>query len=256
MVNAFTPDRDCTQVTLSIVSHGHGPLLPELLENIQTSVDVPYRLILTLNTPEDEQFLSAFRQMPIEVIRNSKARGFGENHNRAFLHCNDPVFVIINPDIRGVPFTLKPLMATLDDDQVGASGPQIINARGITQDNARHFPTIGSLLARKLGFESQNYLPERGTQVVDWLAGMLVAYKSSAYQTVGGFDPDYFMYVEDVDIAWRLRQAGFASVWVPQVRFIHEAQHASRRKLQHFVWHVQSMARFFYKRWKGDEPIT
>lgn len=197
-----------SMVTLSIVSHGHGNLLPGLLTDILLTIDTPYEIILTFNIPEDEQFLEDFTQMPITILRNCRPQGFGQNHNQAFEECQNPAFVVVNPDIRAKSFSLQPLLKALDTDHVGASGPQIISSEGITQDNARHFPSLYSLLVRKLTPISLDYLPTQASQNVDWLAGMLIAFKSEAYRAVAGFDEKYFMYAEDIDIAQRLKTAG------------------------------------------------
>lgn len=219
-------------------------MLAQLLSDIDQGIDLPYRIVLTFNIPEDEGFLERFTHMPINILRNQTPCGFGENHNRAFLYCTDPVFVIINPDIRGQPFTLRGLINALQAPNIGCAGPHIYSHSGVTQDSARHFPTLGSLIARKLGKRVLDYDSLQGNQVVDWLAGMLVAFNSAAYRRVGGFDERYFMYVEDVDIAWRLREAGYLSVWVPGVHFVHEAQYGSRKKGRHLYWHLRSMLRF------------
>lgn len=211
-------------------------------------MDTPYRLILTFNIPESEAFLSHFPNMPITVIRNQRPLGFGQNHNQAFACCTDAAFAIINPDIRGTPFALKPLLVALETADVGACGPHIVSSVGILQDSARSFPTLTGLLARKLGFTQPDYPSSQGIQTVDWLAGMLIVFKSKAYRAVGGFDDAYFMYVEDVDIGWRLSKAGYRSTWVPDCQFEHDAQHGSRKKIQHTLWHVQSMFRFLLKR--------
>jgi len=243
----YPPQNPVSAVTLSIVSHGHGNMLPALLNDIQSSIDVPYRLILTLNIPEDEGFLTDFSDMPMTVIRNPKPLGFGQNHNQAFSMCSDPVFVIVNPDIRAQPFALQPLIDALNAKQVGASGPSIVSSKGLIQDSARHFPSFSILLKRKLGISSTDYLAAEGNQKVDWLAGMLIAFDSAAYQAIGGFDEAYFMYVEDVDIGWRLGKAGYRSIWVPDCQFMHDAQHGSRKQWRHLLWHVQSMVRFLRK---------
>jgi GT2 family glycosyltransferase len=231
-------------VTLSIVSHGHGDMLPGLLKDIERTIDTAYELILTFNIAEDERFLQDFPRIPIKILRNSRPLGFGQNHNQAFRYCKSPVFVIVNPDIRAQPFALKPLIEALSQDQTGASGPQIVSNEGITQDSARYFPTLRSLLSRRLANNPLDYLPTQRNQIVDWLAGMLVAFKSDAYRAVAGFDEKYFMYVEDVDIARRLQAAGYTSVWVPSLKFIHDAQHSSRKNLTHLWWHLRSMARY------------
>ena len=248
MSSAALSHSDRAPVTLSIVSHGHGAMLPQLLSDIEEGIDVPYRIILTFNTPEDEGFLAGFAHMPLHVLRNQTPCGFGQNHNRAFLHCTDTVFVIVNPDIRARPFALENLIGALKESKVGAAGPRICSHAGVTQDSARHFPTLPLLLARKFGKKALDYDPLQGSQAVDWLAGMLIAFDSAAYRAVGGFDERYFMYVEDVDIAWRLGQAGYRSIWVPEAQFIHEAQYGSRKNGRHLYWHLRSMLRFLLRR--------
>lgn len=236
-------------VTLSIVSHGQGSMLKELLKDIKEGIDTDYHVILTLNIPEDEAFLASFSTMPIQVIRNSQAQGFGQNHNQAFRQCQSPVFVIVNPDIRGTPFALTPLLQALEPEGVGAVGPQITSSLGHPQDSARHYPTMSNLLARHcLSRQQPDYVLGNTPVPVDWVAGMLIAFKSSAYRAVGGFDEEYFMYVEDADIAWRLKLAGYQTLWVPSACFIHDAQHGSRKKARYLMWHLHSMARFLLKR--------
>lgn len=234
--------------TLSIVSHGHGQMIDQLLSDISQSIDIPCEIVLTINIPEDEQYLTKHKALKIRVIRNKKAKGFGENHNAAFSETNAPYFVIVNPDIRANPFKLGPLIDALSDPLVGAVGPGIVDSAGTVQDNARKFPTLWNMLKRKFGSGGLDYSPNKGSIEVDWVAGMLVAFTRKAYKSINGFDTKYFMYVEDADICWRLRKKGAKILLVGMSCFTHEAQRASHKSFQHLAWHLKSLIRFNLKR--------
>ena len=84
--------------TISIVSHGHGPLLNRLLGDLDRQADLAgVRVVLTLNIPEAVD-IAVFHRLEIEVIQNVTPRGFGANHNAAFALCSTPWFLILNPD--------------------------------------------------------------------------------------------------------------------------------------------------------------
>ncbi len=77
----------------------------------------------------------------------------------------------------------------------------------------------------------------------DWLAGMCLLARSAAFDAVGGFDPRFFMYMEDADLSLRLRLAGWAVRQVDSATVVHAARRASRRSARHLRWHVTSLAR-------------
>lgn len=233
--------------TLSIVSHGHGQMIDQLLGDISQSIDIPCEIVLTINIPEDEHYLTKHKALNIRVIRNNKAKGFGENHNTAFNESRAPYFVIVNPDIRANPFKLEPLIDALSDPSVGAVGPIIVDNAGAIQDNARKFPTLWNMLIRKLGSGGLDYSPNKGNIEVDWVAGMLVAFTRKAYESINGFDTNYFMYVEDADICWKLHKKGTKILLVGMSCFMHEAQRASHKSFRHLAWHLKSLIRFNLK---------
>lgn len=241
------------QITVSIVSHGHGPMVAAVLGDLANISELDLSIVLTLNVPEDESFLAPYRHLPLTLVRNAQPKGFGANHNAAFLHCQSPYFAIANPDLRLPPNALSDLMASFPKERAGAIGPLVLNEANQVEDNARRFPRAVDLLQRylKRRLMNQSLPPDYDCQIplqrVDWLAGMLILFSRDAYHTVGGFDEAYFMYAEDIDIARRLERAGYESWWNTQVHCIHAAQRASHRSLQHFYWHCQSLLRYFYR---------
>jgi N-acetylglucosaminyl-diphospho-decaprenol L-rhamnosyltransferase len=237
-------------LTISIVSHGHGALVEDLLRDLGEHVHVPFRIFLTLNVPEPEPSAPDVLHALLHVIRNSAPRGFGANHNAAFRLAGAGYFCVLNPDVRLQSDPFPALLAELAEARVGVAAPAIFDAGGRPEANARRFPTPLSILRKALwGAPAADY--EFGAQglAVDWVSGVFMLFSSQTYAEVGGFDARYFMYYEDVDLCARLRRAGYAVRLVPSARAVHAARHDSHRRLRYLGWHLASMGRFFLTRY-------
>jgi N-acetylglucosaminyl-diphospho-decaprenol L-rhamnosyltransferase len=236
-----------SKVVLSIVSHGQLRLIDSLLSDLQHHLRDGFQIVLTINVPEDETVLKAYRHLPITLIRNSAPKGFGGNHNFAFRSCASDIFVIVNPDIRIASIDWAALFGHFGNPRVGACAPLILSADGAVEDSARCFPTLSRLFMRvALRRRASDFRIDKVAREVDWAAGMFVAYRSSAYAKIDGFDERYFMYMEDADICRRLARAGWSTVVTPEASVVHDAQRASRRSLRHLRWHVESALRFLF----------
>lgn len=240
-------------VTVSIVSHGHGAMVWSLVDAILAFPDAP-RLILTLNIPEPVPEGLACR---VTLIRNPRPKGFGENHNAAFTHCSSPFFCVLNPDIELIGNPFPKLCGHLVTTGAGLCAPLILGPDKAVEDSVREFITPWRMVLRKLGRPGTGPLPVLDGPPVypNWIAGMFMLFDSAAYRRVGGFDTAYFMYCEDADICTRLWQAGLSLIVCPDVQVIHHAQRASRRSLRHLRWHMASMLRYISRYW-GRLPRT
>jgi N-acetylglucosaminyl-diphospho-decaprenol L-rhamnosyltransferase len=87
---------------------------------------------------------------------------------------------------------------------------------------------------------------------VDWVSGAAMLLRREAMERVGGFDETYFMYVEDVDICWRLGEAGYRVIYDPAARLIHHiGRTSSQQSVRMLYHHHRSMFVFFRKRYRG-----
>ena len=227
-------------VTASIVSHGHGRMVADLTEDLLGCPEVS-KIVITQNIPEKADYPIADC---VEVRCNSIPRGYGANQNAAFAEVATPFFCMLNPDIRlaGNPFPA--LLTVLQDVKVAAGAPLIMTPENDIEDSARSFPTAISLIGKALGIADGTYASDQERENPDWLAGMFLLLRSSAFREIGGFDEKYFLYYEDVDLCWRLRRRGLSLRQVSGVRATHHARRASHRNWQHARWHLASMMRF------------
>jgi N-acetylglucosaminyl-diphospho-decaprenol L-rhamnosyltransferase len=231
-------------ITLSVVSHGQGALLEQLLGDLRALAIQRSEIVVTLNIPEREDFLAQFADLPLRILRNPAPLGFGANHNQAFRTSRADVFVIVNPDIRLPASGFESLIGNLGE-MVGACAPLVVDSAGREQDSARKIPTLGRLLRRRiLRDRAADYPLRLGKTPVDWVAGMFVVFAREAFADVGGFDERYFMYMEDADICRRMRARGWEIIVDPAVRVVHDARRASLRNPRHLLWHLASTRRF------------
>lgn len=242
-----------SNITVSIVSHGHGALLDHVLRDLsrQTACE-RLSIVLTLNLA-NEFFNSAdYPTLKIVIIRNAIPRGFGENHNSAFAICSDDWFLIVNPDVRlPDPATIEHLIApfslALTDSvqSLGIVAPTIVNALGEREDSIRSNLSPWSLFGRMVT-RYRKGLSVSHTELGKpffWVAGMFIAITSNSFRAVGGFDERFFLYCEDYDLSARIYLSGYSINVRDDVQVIHDAQRDSHSSLPHLQWHIMSLIR-------------
>lgn len=234
-------------IAVSIVSHGHGAMVVRLIEAL-LACDEVVQIILTRNIPEP---LVVPVHERITLLENQFPKGFGENHNTAFLRCNQPFFCPLNPDItlQGNPFSV--LLSEMTKAGAAIAAPLVVSPTGTIEDSVRHFPSLRSLARKVFGSGDGRYDIKLHDAIFspDWVAGMCMLFRSADYARLKGFDQGYFLYYEDVDICVRVWKAGMKIIACPSVAIIHDARRDSHRSLRHLRWHLASMGRYFLKHW-------
>ena len=253
--NTFLPtDRSVFRlsVTVSIVSHGHGTQVGELLAQLAELRNAGLRrVILTVNVPEADSPDTprcGDADWPFELRRidNRTAAGFGANHNRAFaederLGASD-CFAVVNPDVRLIGDPLPALLEALaSEPATGCAYPCQLDARGRPHDHERLLPSPLALARRYLGLERR--LPRDAAP--DWVNAAFLLFRREVFARLGGFDTRYHMYCEDVDLCLRLKLAGRTLVPAPQACVVHEGRRATRRSGRHLGWHLASLWRLW-----------
>lgn len=230
-------------ITVSLVSHGHGAMVWQLVDQLVTCPEIA-RVIVTLNIAEP---CPAKIYNKVLLVKNDAPKGFGANHNAAFALVKDEFYCVINPDIELTENPFAALLNAMSDSGVGLVAPLVLASDGAPEDSMRHFLTPWSMMKRIIGLNSGTYLLRQGEADIapDWVAGMFMLFRSQAYAKVGGFDERYFMYCEDADICTRLWKSRYKVIGCLSVSVIHNAQRASRRSSEHLSWHVRSMVRYF-----------
>jgi len=232
-------------ITVSIVSHGQGDMASRLVERLLAFTEVT-KVVLTCNIPETLHISDDAR---VVLINNPTVKGFGANHNAAFRHCATNCFCVLNPDIELPRNPFPFLTGAMRSHLAEIAAPVVLAPNGAVEDSVRHFPTPGSLFLKALGGPDGRHMITLGQPPLepDWVAGMFMLFRATAYKQLQGFDESYFLYYEDVDICHRAHRLGLKILCCPEVSVVHHAQRASRRSFRHMRWHLASMLRYLGK---------
>jgi GT2 family glycosyltransferase len=206
------------------------------------------RVVVTFNVPE---ILALPDDPRVEVLRNSSPKGFAANQNAAFEHVCEEFYCPLNPDVVLETNPFPGLLRVLKATGCALAVPAVVNPAGDLEDSVRHFPTPFGLFIKAIGGDDGRYRFAIGDPPfeVEWAAGMFMLFRSSSFRRLGGFDPGFFLYYEDVDICLRTWRAGERVVVCPAVAVIHDARRDSRKSARHLRWHIASLVRFLFRHW-------
>lgn len=234
-----------SDLTISIVSHGHGHYLDELLDDLQSAgVIEKSNVIVTLNVPDVVFPVDKWKNAGITWVVNNEPKGFGANHNHALLSATTSWVLVLNPDIRINDNALEEILAIASNlSNVGVVAPCIKSGSGELEDSVRQNLTPVSLIVRylhrKLTGRSKSEIGLSNS--FDWFAGMFLLMPSEVFVNVYGFDERFFLYCEDYDICVRICLNHRYLFLDDTHMVIHNAQRASHSELKYLIWHLKSL---------------
>lgn len=235
------------QITISIVSHLQAKLIDSLVSDLARHCsNDKIEILLTLNLPEDLPFMLNNHPFPLRILKNARPLGFAANHNKAFAEAEGQFFCVLNPDVRLSRNPFPILLPFLDNPKIGVIAPQVTNSAGDLENSSRCFPTPLEIFGKILGQTSVTQEPTaQDVLFPDWVAGMFMLFPREVFREIGGFDTQYFLYYEDVDLCARLALKGYRVALCQNVSVIHDARRASHNNFRYLKWHLASLLRFF-----------
>jgi N-acetylglucosaminyl-diphospho-decaprenol L-rhamnosyltransferase len=161
-------------------------------------------------------------------------RGFGAANNEALATADARYVLFLNPDTEFVAGDLGELVASLDRrPRIGLAGVRQVGGGGKLAPSIRRFPSTLNMLAEALAIERipvlRRYLGERVLAPsaydrethCDWTSGSFMLARREALADTGGFDERFFLFSEETDICWRLKDAGWSVAHLPLVTIRH-----------------------------------
>jgi GT2 family glycosyltransferase len=242
-------------VSAVVISHGHARELEQSLPALAPQVD---ELLVIANVPGSVGALPDGAR----VLENPRPLSFAANANEGFAATSGDAVLLANPDAVPEPDAVRLLREFMEEHpRCGIVGPQMRYPDGTWQPARRRFPTVAGTIVRRTPirllyppFERQRrhyYLDERPTEPVrtDTMLGAFMLLRRETIDELGGFDPGYRMYGEDIDLCYRAAKAGWERWHVPAAVVTHEyaAEIDKRFWTIRNVWHLRAMLRFVRK---------
>jgi GT2 family glycosyltransferase len=202
----------------------------------------------------------------VKVIANKENAGFARANNQAVRLSAGEYVLLLNPDTIVEEDTFRRSIEFMDSHpDAGALGVKMVDGNGrYLRESKRGLPTPGVALFKILGLASlfprsplfaryyMGHLPDDETNAVDILAGAFMLLRTETLRKTGLLDEDYFMYGEDVDLSYRIVQAGYKNYYFPHTRIIHYKGESTRKSTVNYVFtFYQAMAIFAGKHFSG-----
>lgn len=224
------------RVTVAVVSWNTRSLLLRCLRSLAPEVDAGIAQVWVVDNGSTDGSSEAARAFApwARVIDADSNLGFGRAVNQIARRTRGDWLLTANADVALEPGALEALLHSGEDRRVGCVAPRLVLPTGATQHSVHPFPTVLLTLAFNLGAHrlsarvadrlclENHWDPER-RRVVPWAIGACLLLRRAAFDAVGGFDERQWMYAEDLDLGWRLSQAGWATRFEPRARVLHES---------------------------------
>jgi len=211
-----------------IVNHNGKELLKSNLPSVLNTQETNFDICVVDNNSSDDSVSFLEKEYPqVKVVKSDENLGYGRAHNLAYdKYPNYDYYVFMNNDIRVEPNWLSKLLEVVKNkEKVGAVGPRILLSE--KKDN-RYVINSAGMNINKHHMAYDRYEGEKNNEKynviekVDGICGAVMLVPKEVLKKVRGFNPNMFLYYEDVDLSLRIRDAGYEIYYCGQSVVYHD----------------------------------
>ncbi|MBO9561460.1 MAG: glycosyltransferase family 2 protein [Niastella sp.] len=201
----------------------------------------------------------------VQFIANTENVGFSRANNQVLGKCRGKYVLFLNPDTILPEDCFQQCLSFMDvHPDAGALGVHMIDGSGrYLPESKRGFPTPWVSFCKMSGLTGffptskwlagyyLGHLSPAGTHQVDVLSGAFMWVRKEVLDKTGGFDERFFMYAEDIDLSFRIQQAGYVNYYLPAPAIIHFKGESTRKDKRYVKLFYTAMIQFVEKHYKG-----
>lgn len=251
------------ELTVVIVNYRVKYLLEQTLRSVEQAMQgLRGEIIVVDNQSGDDSIAFSRERHPhVTYIENRENAGFARANNQAIMQAQGRYTLILNPDTIITPTCLQEGIAWMQSHpRCGAIGARMMDGNGVfLPESKRSFPTpwvsfckifgLSKLFPRSRWFAKYHlrYLDDRQPQCVDILSGAYMLCRTSVLQQLGGFDEDFFMYGEDIDLSYRIVQVGYENWFLPTPMVHYKGESTHKDSMRYVRVFYDAMLIFYRK---------
>lgn len=235
--------------------------MPYFLEQCLLSVQaaskkITAEIIVVDNNSEDESCSLIRNKFPkVKLIENKKNVGFSKANNQGVAVAEGEFILILNPDTIIAEDTFEKVLSfATKQENLGAVGIKFIDGTGkFLPESKRNIPTV-RIANQKIRGNSKyyyaNHIDENEVAKVEILTGAFMLMKREVYLKAGGFDEDYFMFGEDIDLSYKLLNRGYINYYFGECTMLHYKGESTVKDLTYLKNFYVAMQIFYKKHYK------
>jgi N-acetylglucosaminyl-diphospho-decaprenol L-rhamnosyltransferase len=259
------PQPGGTSLAAVVVNYNAGSALCDCVASLEAG-GVSEIVVVDNASVDDSMALLAKCSPDVTPISSRRNLGYGAGANLG-ARCSAAEYVLVcNPDVVASPDAVQRLATVLDESPaVALAGPMLRTTSGVVYPSGRDFPGMAEAVGHgfvglfwggnpwTLRYRRSGHAQHRSRDA-DWVSGAFFLVRRKAFDAVGGFDERYFMYLEDVDLCWRLRRAGWTIRYEPAAEVVHQqGLSTSRHPYLMLAAHHRSIWRYARQTTSGRE---
>jgi GT2 family glycosyltransferase len=221
-------------------------------------IDIDSEIIVIDNLSKDDSCAMVKRQFPkIKLIENPENYGFSKGNNIAVKQAQGEYVCILNPDTVVAEDTFTAVLKFSEEKKnIGIVGCRLIDGQGqFLPESKRKIPTPNVAIKKMLGLTSSYYvneLKETAIGPVTVFVGAFMWLRKSIYDEVNGFDEDYFIYGEDIDLSYKVSQAGYDNMYFGDTSVVHYKGESTLKDKIYAKRFYGAMQIFYNKHFKSN----
>lgn len=239
------------KLSVIIVNYNVEYFLEQCLHSVETALQgIDSEVFVVDNHSVDGSIRMLNKKFPeVKLIVNTENVGFAKANNQAIRQAKGEYILLLNPDTLVESDTFAKTIAFMDQTpHAGGLGVKMVNGEGKFLPESKRslpFPNVAfykifglSKLfkkSRRFGKYHLTYLDPNEIHEVEVLSGAFMLLRKSMLDSVGYLDEDYFMYGEDIDLSYRITQAGFKNYYYPKTRIIHYKGESTKKSSINYV---------------------
>jgi len=254
-----------TDVCVVIITINNCDIIRTCLDSILSAKNIISTIVYVVDDGSNDgtrEFLTKEYASRIKIILRDGGHSFSNNNNVVIMNIEAKYYLIANPDIVLSKDGIIKLYNFMErNNDIGACCPKLIYPDGSLQLSCRRFPTPITFFIRRTPIRFFVDKQLRGKKhlmyeydhnkimEIDWALGACMMIRGEALKKIGCFDERFRLYVEDIDLCYRLWEAGWSVYYNPNVEVFHKHKGVSDTRLlsRHSLWHYKSMIQYLFK---------